>query len=99
MLIRYGDEMTFECAGPTPMVCQLDVHPSKAIAVRSEMPFSASPRPWRRAGHYWSTPLLACPVASLLSTLAMQRTGDTFSIPWPAETLGVGNKAAPLASG
>jgi hypothetical protein len=36
--------------------------------------------PWRRAGHYWSTPLLACPVASLLGTLAAQRTGDTFSM-------------------
>jgi transglutaminase-like putative cysteine protease len=42
-MIRYGYEMTFECPGPTPMVCQLDVHPSQAIAVRSEMPFSADP--------------------------------------------------------
>jgi transglutaminase-like putative cysteine protease len=43
MLIRYGYEMTFECPTPTPMVCQLDVHPSRAIAVRSELPFEASP--------------------------------------------------------
>jgi transglutaminase-like putative cysteine protease len=43
MIIRYGYEMTFECPGPTPMVCQLDVHPSQAIAVRSEMPFAANP--------------------------------------------------------
>src|SRR3974390_981889 len=43
MLIRFGYEMTFECPKPTPMVCQLDIHPSHAIAVRSETPFSASP--------------------------------------------------------
>ena len=43
MLIRYGYEMTFECPNPTPMVCQLDVHPSRAIAVRSETPFAANP--------------------------------------------------------
>jgi transglutaminase-like putative cysteine protease len=43
MLIRFGYEMTFECPKPTPMVCQLDVHPSQAIAVRSETPFSANP--------------------------------------------------------
>ena len=43
MLIRFGYEITFECAKPTPMVCQLDVHPSHSIAVRSETPFSASP--------------------------------------------------------
>ena len=28
MLVRYGYEMTFTCGAPTPMVCQLDVHPS-----------------------------------------------------------------------
>ena len=43
MLIRFGYEMTFECPKPTPMVCQLDVHPSRAIAVRSETPFAANP--------------------------------------------------------
>ena len=43
MLIRYGYEMTFACAVPTPMVCQLDVHPSLAVAVRSGLPFSTDP--------------------------------------------------------
>ena len=43
MLIRYGYEITFGCAAPTPMVCQLDIHPSLAIAVRSERPFATNP--------------------------------------------------------
>ncbi len=43
MLIRYGYEMTFVCAEPTPMICQLDVHPSLAIAVRKERPFDSDP--------------------------------------------------------
>ncbi len=43
MLIRYGYAMTFVCSVPTPMVCQLDVHPSSAVAVRAETPFAARP--------------------------------------------------------
>ncbi|TBW36428.1 transglutaminase family protein [Siculibacillus lacustris] len=43
MLIRYGYEMTFACPEPTPMICQLDVHPSLAIAVRKESPFTSNP--------------------------------------------------------
>jgi len=33
MLIRYGYEMTFVCSAPTPMVCQLDVHPSSSVVI------------------------------------------------------------------
>src|SRR5260370_22720041 len=44
MLMRYGYEMTFACSAPTPMVCQLDVHPSYTPAVRAETPFAARPR-------------------------------------------------------
>ena len=43
MLIRYGYEMTFECPKPTPMVCQIDVHPDRLSAVRSETPFNSTP--------------------------------------------------------
>ena len=43
MLIRYGYEMTFVCSVPTPMVCQLYVHLSSAVAVRAETPFAARP--------------------------------------------------------
>ena len=43
MLIRYGYEMTFGCAAPTPMVCQLDVHPSCSPAIRAETPFASNP--------------------------------------------------------
>jgi len=43
MLIRYGYEMTFVCPKPTPMICQLDVHPSLAVRIRRETPFSATP--------------------------------------------------------
>ena len=43
MLIRYGYEMTFACGAPTPMICQLDVHPSCVPAVRAETPFAATP--------------------------------------------------------
>ena len=43
MLIRYGYEMTFTCGAPTPMICQLDVHPSCVPAVRAETPFAATP--------------------------------------------------------
>jgi transglutaminase-like putative cysteine protease len=43
MFIRYGYEMTVECAAPTAFVCQLDVHPAQASAVRVETPFATSP--------------------------------------------------------
>ena len=43
MLIRYGYDMTFGCAAPTPMVCQLDLHPSCTPWVRAETPFKATP--------------------------------------------------------
>ena len=43
MLIRYGYDMTFGCAAPTPMVCQLDLHPSCTPMVRAETPFRATP--------------------------------------------------------
>lgn len=44
MFIRYGYEMTVECAAPTAFVCQLDVHPAQVSAVRAETPFSSNPR-------------------------------------------------------
>jgi transglutaminase-like putative cysteine protease len=43
MLIRYGYEITLTCSAPTPMICQLDVHPSCVPAVRAETPFAATP--------------------------------------------------------
>ena len=43
MLIRYGYEMTFTCSAPTPMICQLDLHPSCLPGVRAETPFAAAP--------------------------------------------------------
>jgi transglutaminase-like putative cysteine protease len=43
MLIRYGYDMTFGCAAPTPMVCQLDLHPSCTPMIRAETPFRATP--------------------------------------------------------
>lgn len=43
MLIRYGWEMTFVCAVPTPMVCLLDLHRSVLPAVRMDKSFAADP--------------------------------------------------------
>lgn len=43
MLIRYGYEMTLVCPKPTPMICQLDVHPSVTASVRRDSPFTADP--------------------------------------------------------
>jgi transglutaminase-like putative cysteine protease len=43
MLIRYGYEMAISCPAPTPIVCQLDVHPSRAPFVRRETPFTTVP--------------------------------------------------------
>jgi transglutaminase-like putative cysteine protease len=35
--------MTFVCPKPTPMICQLDVHPSLVVAIRREDPFTGNP--------------------------------------------------------
>lgn len=43
MLIRYGYEMTLTCPQPTPVVCQLDVHPSRLPSIRSVQPFTTNP--------------------------------------------------------
>ena len=43
MLIHYGYEMVIACAAPTPVVAELDVHPSRTEAVRSERPFETIP--------------------------------------------------------
>lgn len=43
MLIRFGYKITFECPGPTPIVCQLDVHPSRLADMRLVEPFTSTP--------------------------------------------------------
>jgi transglutaminase-like putative cysteine protease len=43
MLIRYGYEMTFTFGTPTPMVCQLDLHPSCRPSLRAEKAFATTP--------------------------------------------------------
>ncbi len=43
MKIAYGYEIGLACPAPTPMVCQLDLHPSLASAVLEEAPFAAQP--------------------------------------------------------
>jgi transglutaminase-like putative cysteine protease len=43
MLIHYGYELVIACATPTPVVAELDVHPSRTDAVRSERPFETIP--------------------------------------------------------
>jgi transglutaminase-like putative cysteine protease len=43
MLIQYGFEIAISCNAPTPIVCQLDVHPSRATYVCRETPFSTQP--------------------------------------------------------
>lgn len=43
VLIRYGYEMALVCPKPTPMICQLDIHPGAAVAVRMERPFNSDP--------------------------------------------------------
>src|ERR1700694_310150 len=43
MLIRYGYEMTFTFGTPTPMVCQLDLHPSCTPSLRAEKAFAKTP--------------------------------------------------------
>lgn len=43
MLIKYGYELIFTCPNSTPMVCQLDIHPSRVDDIRSEQAFIAIP--------------------------------------------------------
>ena len=43
MLIHYGYELVIACTTPTPVVAELDVHPSRTDAVRSERPFETIP--------------------------------------------------------
>lgn len=43
VLIRYGYDISFDCPQPTPMICQLEIHPSLAINVRAERPFASEP--------------------------------------------------------
>ena len=43
MLIRFGYELTFNCAEPTFMVCLLDAHRDHARNIRFETPFETTP--------------------------------------------------------
>src|SRR3984893_16774323 len=43
MLIRYGYELTFNCAEPALMVCLLDAHRDQAHNIRYETPFETTP--------------------------------------------------------
>src|SRR5450631_309381 len=43
MLIRFGYELTFNCAEPTLMVCLLDAHHDHARNIRFETPFETTP--------------------------------------------------------
>ena len=43
MLIRFGYELTINCAQPSLMVCLLDAHPENASKIRYETPFGAAP--------------------------------------------------------
>ena len=43
MLIRFGYELTFNCAKPTLMVCLLDAHHDHAQSIRFETPFETTP--------------------------------------------------------
>ncbi|MES1179749.1 MAG: transglutaminase family protein, partial [Hyphomicrobium sp.] len=43
MLINYGYEITFAVAKPTPVICLLDVHPSRRADVMAETPFRTTP--------------------------------------------------------
>src|ERR1700732_3571333 len=43
MLIRYGYELTFNCAAPALMVCLLDAHRDQAQNIRYETPFETTP--------------------------------------------------------
>ena len=43
MLIRYGYELTFNCAEPALMVCLLDAHRDQAPNIPYETPFETTP--------------------------------------------------------
>ena len=43
MLLRFGYELTFNCAEPTLMVCLLDAHRDHARNIRFETPFETTP--------------------------------------------------------
>jgi transglutaminase-like putative cysteine protease len=43
MFIRYGYELTFNCAEPALMVCLLDAHRDQAQNIRYETPFETTP--------------------------------------------------------
>ncbi|MFZ3325137.1 MAG: transglutaminase family protein, partial [Methylocella sp.] len=43
MLIRYGYELTFNCAEPALMVCLLDAHRDQAQNIQYETPFETTP--------------------------------------------------------
>jgi hypothetical protein len=43
MLIRFGYELTFNCAEPTLMVCLLDAHRDHAPNIRFATPFETTP--------------------------------------------------------
>jgi hypothetical protein len=43
MLIRFGYELTFNCAEPTLMVCLLDAHRDHAPNIRFDTPFETTP--------------------------------------------------------
>jgi hypothetical protein len=43
MLIHFGYKIAFTCPKLTPMVCQLDVHPSRVPDIRSVEPFTSAP--------------------------------------------------------
>ncbi|MDE2578677.1 MAG: transglutaminase family protein [Hyphomicrobiales bacterium] len=43
MLINCGYEITFECPAPTPMICQVDPHPSRLQSLRAQTPFAIDP--------------------------------------------------------
>lgn len=58
MKIAYGYEIGLQCAAPTPLVCQLDLHPSLARSVRAETPFAT--RPYAKSHVYRDTFGNAC---------------------------------------
>ena len=43
MLIHFGYKIAFACPNPTPMVCQLDIHPTRLPDIRSVQPFTSNP--------------------------------------------------------
>ena len=46
MLIRYGYELSFECATPTLMVCLLDAHEDRAHHIVFEFRLQDMARQW-----------------------------------------------------